>query len=240
MTNETATEMPQKRTGKGLAVLALGTFCVLITLGTWQLQRLAWKEGLIAERQSKLALAPIQVSIPLDAKPAPFRRVVVEGRFLHDKEIFVGPRSFRGRPGWHVVTPLQYRSGEIVLIDRGWVPQSRRDVEKRQSAQKTGFVSVVGISGWPRKLGYFEHQNAPEKNQWFRVAPDAMAAKLKLEQVAAYWIIADATANPGGFPIGGGGIKLPANNHLQYVLTWYGMALGLLVLSIVYWRQRRR
>ena len=240
MTNEPTTEMTQKRTGKGLAIIALGAFCVLIALGTWQLQRLSWKEGLIADRQAKLALAPIQVSSPLDVKPAAFRRVAVDGRFLHGKEVLVGPRSFRGRPGWHVITPLQYRSGEIVLIDRGWVPQSRREAVKRQSAQKAGFVSVVGIAGWPRQLGYFEHPNVPEKNQWFRVAPKAMADFLKLKKVAAYWVVADASPNPGGFPIGGGGLKMPANNHLQYVLTWYGMALGLLVLSLVYWRQRRQ
>jgi surfeit locus 1 family protein len=240
MTNEAAAHPPTKRTGKGLAVLAIGAFCILIGLGTWQLQRLEWKEGLIAERQAKLALAPIQIVQPGKTKPEAFRRVVVSGRFLHDKEAFVGPRSFRGRPGWHVVTPLEYPSGEIVLVDRGWVPEARKHPAKRQEAQRRGDVSIVGTAGLPRKLNHFEHANDPQKNQWFRVSPTEMAKKLQLQKVADYWVVAGASPNPGGFPIGGGGIRMPTNNHLQYVLTWYGMALGLLVIAAVYWWQGRR
>jgi surfeit locus 1 family protein len=240
MTNDVTTPSLSGRTGKGLAVIALGAFCVLIGMGTWQLQRLAWKEGLIADRQAKLALMPLHISTPLSSKPEAFRRVVVTGRFLHDKEIFVGPRSFRGSPGGHVITPLEYASGEIVFVDRGWVPETRKDPTKRQAAQKRGPVSIVGTASWPRKLNYFEHPNDPSKNQWFRVSPTEMAGSLKLQRVAAYWVVADASPNPGGFPIGGGGIRMPTNNHLQYVMTWYGMALGLLVLSFFYWWQGRR
>ena len=240
MTNDVTFQSLSGRTGKGLAVVAFGAFCVLIVMGTWQLQRLTWKEGLIADRQAKLALTPLQISKPLSSKPEAFRRVVARGRFLHDKEIFVGPRSFRGSPGGHIITPLKYASGEIVLVDRGWVPEARRDPAKRPEAQKQRAVSIVGTAGWPRKLNYFEHLNDPQKNQWFRVSPTEMAAKQKLQRVAAYWVVADASPNPGGFPLGGGGIRMPTNNHLQYVLTWYGMALGLLVLSIIYWWQGRR
>ena len=240
MTNRATANPPSKRTGKGLAVLAVGAFCILVGLGTWQLHRLAWKEGIIAERQATLALAPLQILQPRDTKPEAFRRVVVRGRFLHDKETFVGPLSFRGRSGWHVVTPLEYASGEIVLVDRGWVPFARRGVDKRQASQKLGAVSIVGTAGWPRKLGYFEPLNEPGKNQWFRMSPKAMAEKRKLQRVAAYWVVADASPNPGGFPLGDDGVRMPTNNHMQYVLTWFGMALGLLVLSIVYWWQGRR
>ena len=67
-----------------------------------------------------------------------------------------------------------------------------------------------------------------------------MAKKLGLKRVAAYRVTADATLKFQGFPIGGSGAKLPPNNHLGYALTWYGMAFGLLVLSIAYWWQGRR
>lgn len=180
MTNDVNTQSPNGRTGKGLAVIALGAFCVLIGMGTWQLQRLTWKQGLIADRQAKLALTPLQISTPLSSKPEAFRRVVVTGRFLHDKEIFVGPRSFRGSPGGHVITPLEYASGEIVFVDRGWVPETRKDPAKRQAAQKRGPVSIVGTASWPRKLNYFEHPNDPSKNQWFRVSPTEMAGVVEI------------------------------------------------------------
>jgi surfeit locus 1 family protein len=110
----------------------------------------------------------------------------------------------------------------------------------KRSALEIGDVVVIGVVGLPRKPGYFEPINAPGKDQWFRMEPTAMAKRLGLKRVAAYWVTADTTLKPKRFPIGVGGTHLPHNNHLGYALTWYGMALGLLLLSIAYWRQERR
>tara|TARA_Y100001934_G_scaffold192300_2_gene226780 strand:- start:36235 stop:36957 length:723 start_codon:yes stop_codon:yes gene_type:complete len=240
MTNEASTSSESTSSRVILAVLALGVFCILIGMGTWQLQRLAWKEDIIAQRLAKLSLPPVQILKPSHSNPESYRRVTIDGRFMYEKELFVGPKPFRGRPGWHVVTPLKHSSGELILVDRGWIPQELKSAAKRKKGHQTDFVSVVGVASWPRKSGYFEHENDPRKGQWFRVDPKAMAAQMRIEKVTPYWIISESLPKNKGYPIGGGGIKMPANNHFQYALTWYGMALGLVVLSIVYWRQRRR
>ena len=229
-----------KRTYKGLAIIAIGTFCVLAGLGTWQIHRLAWKEGLIAERQTKMVLPPLVISSLLTSKPPQFRRVQIRGRFLNKKKILIGPRSYRGNPGWHVVTPLEVSSGSIVLVNRGWVPGLSKGVAMKRTKPEFGQIFVIGITGWPRKLGYFEPVNVPEKNQWFRIEPTKMAKKLGLKRVAAYWVTADAPMKPRSFPIGGVENQLPHNNHLGYALTWYSMAFALLLLSIAYWWQGRR
>ena len=78
-----------KRPYKGLAIIAIGVFFVLVGLGTWQLNRLAWTEGLIAERQTKMSLPPLVISSPLTSKPQKFRRVEIRGRFLNKKNIFI-------------------------------------------------------------------------------------------------------------------------------------------------------
>lgn len=238
--SETEPRQKAKRTYKGLAIIAIGTFCVLTGLGTWQIHRLAWKEGLIAERQTKMALPPLVIFSLLPSKPPPFRRVEIRGRFLNNKKILIGPRSYRGNPGWHVVTPLKVSSGSIVLVNRGWVPGLSKEVAIKRVKPEFGEIFVIGITGWPRKLGYFEPVNVPEKNQWFRIEPNTMAKKLGLKRVAAYWVTAGAPRKPRGFPIGGIGNQLPQNNHLGYALTWYCMAFGLLLLSISYWWQGRR
>jgi len=238
--SEAEPKQKAKRTYKGLTIIAIGTFCVLIGLGTWQLHRLAWKEGLIAERQTKLALPPLVISSPLTSKPLQFRRVEIRGRFLNKKEVLIGPRSYRGSPGWHVVTPLELSSGSIVLVNRGWVPGLSKGVALQTTTPEFGDTRVVGITGWPRRLGYFAPENVPEKNQWFRIEPTTMAKKLGLKRVAAYWVTAVAPLKPIGFPIGGVGNQLPNNNHLSYALTWFFMAFGLLLLSIAYWWQGRR
>ncbi|MFL2668892.1 MAG: SURF1 family protein [Alphaproteobacteria bacterium] len=230
----------RKRPYKGLAIIAIGVFFVLVGLGTWQLHRLAWKEGLITERQTKMALPPLVISSPLTSKPLQFRRVEIRGRFLNKKKILIGPKSYRGSPGWHVVTPLELSSGSIVLVNRGWVPGLSKGVALKTTTPEFGDTRVVGITGWPRRLGYFAPENVPEKNQWFRIEPTTMAKKLGLKRVAAYWVTAVAPLKPIGFPIGGVGNQLPNNNHLSYALTWFFMAFGLLLLSIAYWWQGRR
>jgi len=230
----------RKRPYKGLAIIAIGVFFVLVGLGTWQLHRLAWKEGLITERQTKMALPPLVISAPLTSKPLQFRRVEIRGRFLNKKKILIGPKSYRGSPGWHVVTPLELSSGSIVLVNRGWVPGLSKGVALKTTTPEFGDTRVVGITRWPRRLGYFAPENVPEKNQWFRIEPTTMAKKLGLKRVAAYWVTAVAPLKPIGFPIGGVGNQLPNNNHLSYALTWFFMAFGLLLLSIAYWWQGRR
>ena len=229
-----------KEISKGLAIVAIGSLCILISLGSWQLHRITWKEGLISMRQAELARPPIPLKSPLTVKPVAFRRVEVRGRFLYKKEILVGPISYYGRAGWHIVTPLQLVSGDIVLVNRGWVPFAYKLDPHKPSKNKNLDLNVVGVVGWPRKVSYFDPLNVPEKSQWFRIEPIKMAKKLKLKAVAGYWISINKVNGKGRYPIGGVGIEVPSNNHLQYALTWYGMALGLIILSIVYWRQRRQ
>ena len=229
-----------KRPYKGLAIIAIGVFCVLVGLGTWQLHRLAWKEGLIKERQTKMALPPLVISSLLTSKPQKFRRVEIRGRFLNRKSVLIGPMSYRGSPGWQVVTPLELASGFTVLVNRGWVPGLSKGVALKKVIPELGDTRVVGITGWPRRLGYFEPENVPGKNQWFRIEPSTMAKAFGLKRVAAYWITAIAPLKPRGFPIGGVGNQLPSNNHLSYALTWFFIAFGLVLLSIAYWWQGRR
>ena len=100
----------------------------LIGLGTWQVQRLFWKEALIVERQAGFNAA----AVPLPRSEADlagilWQRVFIEGEYLHDRELYLAARSMRGNVGFHIVTPFLRDSGETVLINRGWVPRQRRD-----------------------------------------------------------------------------------------------------------------
>jgi surfeit locus 1 family protein len=222
----------------GLAVLAFAAFAMLVGLGTWQLDRRAWKQAHIAERSAMLARPPVELANGAAAAAvAEFRRVTLTGRFLHDHEVLIGPRARRGAPGWHVVTPLRLDSGRIVLVDRGWVPADRKDPAGRRAGQIAGPVTVVGVVRHPGQSGWFAPENEPAKGQWFRVDPAAMARQTGLPGVARYWVVAGDAPNPGGFPVGGGGIEMPPNNHLQYAVIWYGLAAALAVIAVVYWRR---
>lgn len=217
----------------------LGGICLLAGLGTWQLDRLAWKEALIVKRQAMLAAPPLTLNgVAEGTDVAPYRRVRVTGSFLHDKERVVGPRTRRGAVGWHMVTPLKLDDGGMVLVNRGWVPHNRKDPARRGERQGTGPVTVEGVVRKPSKRGYFAPDNEPANNQWFHIDPTALAQALGLSNVAPYWVIAGPAPNPGGYPKGGHGVTMPPNNHLQYAGTWFGLALVFAVCLVVYWRRK--
>ena len=133
----------EKEISISLVIVAIVSLCILISLGTWQLHRLNWKEDLISVRQAEAARQPIPLKSPLTVKPEPFRRIELRGRFLYTKEILVGPRSYHGSAGWHMVTPLRLISGEIVLVNRGWVPFSY----KRDPGQGKGALQRTARRG---------------------------------------------------------------------------------------------
>jgi len=222
-------------------VISIPCFLVALALGTWQVQRLHWKEGLIAERTAQLTATPV----PLPANPPPedpaldFRRVTVTGTFLHDKELYLAARSLRGNPGYDVVTPLRRDDGRVVLVDRGWVPPERKMPDKRAEGQVGGRVSIDGIARTRFRKGYFQPDNDVAKNVWFWIDLGAMGRATGVEPLPVL-IEAGADTTPGGTPKGGQTRIDLVNNHLSYVVTWYSVALTVAVIYVVWHRQREK
>lgn len=220
------------------SLAALFGIIVLLGLGTWQLQRLEWKEGLIAAYQARRAAPPIPLPDPI-ADPAALdnRPVRLRGRFLNDRELYLGARSYKGQVGFHVVTPFRLDDGRSVLVDRGWVPPDRRDPATRPQGQLAGTVEVTGLArvgGW-RGSDMFRPANQPEQNHWLWYDLPAMAARAGLDDaITAVYVAAAPRALPGGLPIGVlPGVSL-RNDHLQYAITWYTLAAALLVIYFLH------
>ena len=211
---------------------------LLVGLGAWQIQRLFWKLDLIEQIETRLA-APLAAlpSGPTDPTEWRYRRVFVEGVFRHDREIHLYAANTRGLPGFLVITPLEQPDGSIVFVNRGWVPDSRKDPGTRQTGQVQGPVRVVGIvrAPWPRHA--FVGKNLPERNVWFYGDIDAMAAHLGIRNYARVFVDADATPNPGGLPVGGQTRVRLSNNHLQYAITWFALAMVLTAMFVYAHRQ---
>jgi surfeit locus 1 family protein len=234
----------RRRFAPGLwpTVLTLLGLAALIGLGTWQVERLQWKQALIAERQGQLA-AP---AAPLPATAAEwrawdFRPVTVDGEFRHDLEQLFGVSAIEGRVGHHVLTPLVRPDGAAVLVDRGWVPSDRAHPAARREGQPTGQVRVTGIARYRsgEKPGWFTPDNQPEQGLWYWYDLATLQDRIGLELLPVV-VEADATPNPGGLPIGGQTRSELPNNHLQYAITWYGLAAGLLGVWIGFGLARGR
>ncbi len=217
---------------------ALG-FLLLLGLGTWQVQRLHWKEGLIAERQGALHAAPVPLPSTLsDARGLEFHPVKAEGEFLNQDELYLNAQSLRGEQGFHIITPFRLMDGAILLVDRGFVPTDRAAPATRQAGELQGRVIVTGLLRLPEGRGWFTPDNEPQRNSWFWIDLPAMAKAAGLAQVLPFYVDADATPNPGGWPQGGQTITDLPNNHLQYAITWYALALALVVVYIRFARRR--
>lgn len=214
---------------------------VMIGLCIWQVQRLYWKEGLIAERAARVAADP--VALPPaggDLSDMEYRRVRLEGTFLHDKELFLGARSMNGNVGYHVLTPFALTGGETVLVDRGWVPVERKAPERRAEGQVAGAQSLEGVARLAHGQAWMQPDNEPVNNMWFFVDPPAMAAASGVALRTDLYVDAGLAENPGLYPVGGQTrIELP-NDHLQYAVTWGLLAAALAVIYVLYHRKLER
>ncbi len=213
---------------------------ILLGLGTWQLQRLHWKEGLITQRAAMVAAPPIASPQTLaEAKVNQFRHVADDGLLLNDKEIFLAATSDPGEPGYLVLTPLLEAGGRIIFVNRGFVPLELKDGAKRSAGELSGMAHITGLLRVPpaQKPTFFLPDNRPDLNLWFWVDLPAMAKAAGVPDAAPFYIDADKTPNPGGWPKGGvTRLELP-NDHLQYAITWYALAVALIVIYVLYHRR---
>ena len=239
----------RRRAWTGLFIPAVLAFVVLIGLGTWQLQRKTWKEGLIAALDAQLAATPIALPPPaawseLDQQRDGYRHVTVSVEFDNANEalVFAAPSAFRPdvtSPGYWVFTPARLADGGIVIVNRGFVPEGRQHPISRPEGQLSGPLLIVGVMRWPEGRHWFTPNDEPAHNLWFSRDPQAIAAAKGLGSkdvgpVAPFYIEQESPAPPGGLPQPGKlVVKLP-DNHLQYALTWYGLAVVLVVIFAVW------
>jgi len=214
-----------------LTVLSLAAFALLIALGIWQIERRAWKLALI-DRVEQRVHAPAQ-PIPSPASwPAvsaindEYRHVSLAGRFLHDRETLVQAVTEEG-PGYWVLTPLERGDGTKVLVNRGFVPSDRRDASTRQGGNPDGQVEITGLLRITEPNGGFLRSNVPQHNRWYSRDVAAIAAARGLDNVAPFFVDADAGSQTAGGPIGGLTVVRFPNNHLIYALTWFALAFML-------------
>jgi surfeit locus 1 family protein len=228
-------------------LLAAAAFAVLVGLGTWQLQRLAWKEGLIARIEARAKAGPVSLPAALaqwrETGEVEYLRVRIEGRFRHAGERHLYALR-AGRAGWRIVTPLATGGGAIVLVDRGFVPNELKAPAARREGQVEGEVAIVGLARAPEVRGLFTPDNDAAANSWFWRDLDAMGRSVlgpdERQRLVPFFVEAEAAPVPGGWPQGGvTRLDLP-NRHLEYALTWYGLAAALAAVFTVFVLSRRR
>lgn len=224
-----ADRRPSRTSLIGLGAAALLVFGVLISLGTWQVERLIWKLDLIERVETRVHAPPVEAPGRQDwpgvtAADHEYRHVSVTGTFLNDRETLVTASTELG-PGYWVLVPLRRDDGTLVLINRGFVPTEQRDPASRPTAAVAGETTVTGLLRITEPEGMLLRSNDPAAGRWYSRDVAAIAAARGLSDVAPYFIDADAASGGPGLPVGGLTVIKFHNNHLVYALTWYGLAL---------------
>ena len=232
-----------RRTRSPLLLLLLGlpALAVLIGLGAWQYQRLQWKEALLATIAERIVAPPVPLSALVgmadQGQDFEYLPVAVSGRLLNDREQYF-LATYKGQSGWYVYVPALTESG-MVFVNRGFVPYDRRDPASRMEGQIETLDNAVGLARAPlfEKPSRLVPDNDPAKNTfyWKDLVQMTAAAELDPDTVLPFFIDLKAGGVPGGLPVGGvTQIDLP-NNHFQYMLTWWGLALGLAGVMLAWW-----
>jgi surfeit locus 1 family protein len=233
----------------GPAVAAVAAFALLIGLGVWQLERKAWKEELIDSIGRKLAAAPVDLPpaskwARLDRGEWEFRRVRFAGDLENDQEALVYTtgstlRTDTSGPGYWVFAPAMTGDGPVP-VNRGFVPLDRKEVASRIARQRSGSIDIVGVLRWPEARSWFTPHDDPAKNIWFVRDPLAIAAGKNWGPVSPFYVEQEAPVPPGGLPAPGKLKPNLPNNHLQYAITWFGLAAVLAgVFAVFAWGQVR-
>jgi len=225
----------------GFTLLCLPIFLLLAGLGVWQLERLQWKLGLIAQMTRNMAAAPIGLDAALAlGDRAQYRPVSVRGHFENDKEAYLFTTGPGGAPVYHVLTPFLLQDGRVMMVDRGYVPIALRDPASRRGSDPQEQMRVVGIWRAPDRPGPFTPAPDLKHRIWFARDLSGIATAEKLKLAAPAILEATASANRDSWPRGGQTrVNLP-NDHLQYALTWFLLAGALLVVYFVYHRAQGR
>ncbi|MFC5385261.1 SURF1 family protein [Aquamicrobium segne] len=247
-----SSEVPIRKKGGGRSwfafVLGLIVLAILLALGTWQVQRLAWKEGLLATIEQRMHAPPLGLrdaeQLFAQTGDVDYVPLSVQGTFLHE-----GERHFlatwNGQSGFYVYTPLKLEDGRFLLVNRGFVPYDKKDAASRAQGQIEGNVTITGLARNPlgEKPSSLIPDNDLAKNVFYWKDRDVMAATAGLPAgyvLVPFFLDADETPNPGGWPVGDVTIIALPNNHLGYAVTWYGLAAALVGVMVFARVGRRR
>jgi len=215
-----------------LAAAALTGIALLMSLGIWQLHRLAWKQQLIQRVAERINAPPVAAPGPaewasVNAQEHEYLRVRLQGRYRNDRETLVQAVTKLGAGFW-VMTPFKVDEGYTALINRGFISPSHRSAATRLQGQIEGETTVTGLLRMSEPKGGFLRANESATERWYSRDVGAISAARGLALSAPYFIDADAAApHIAGAPLGGLTVIAFPNNHLTYAITWFTLALML-------------
>lgn len=213
---------------------------LLLGLGVWQVERLGWKLGILAQIDRAEAAPAISLP-PADTAPEPFLKLRVQGRLdgAHSALFAAQVRDTPTGPqmGGQLIQPLLRDGAPPLLIDRGWVPASDTAIIAAPIDQPSGTVTIEGFVRVAEAPGWLSPKDDPGQRRFYALDPAAIGAALGLSQVAPFTLVAMGQPPAPRYPVPATALPRPPNNHLSYALTWFGLAAVLLAIFVLWSRK---
>ena len=218
------------RQNLSILIFGLAGFALLAGLGIWQVQRAGWKGAVLARIDSRITADPVPLPIRPDPQADRYLAVTVSGEMLAGEvPVLVSRRQFGA--GYRIIAPMRLDDGRMVLIDRGFVP-----AVDHHRARALGPMIVTGNLHWPDEVDGFTPEPDRKADIWFARDVPALAGELGTEPVL---VIARSRTddNIAPLPVDSAGIP---NDHLNYAVTWFGLALVWAAMTVLFMRRRAR
>lgn len=218
---------------KTVCAMAFVMFAVLVALGLWQMQRLAWKEDLIAKIETRRAMPAVPLPDKIEnPQEWEYRRVRVTGAFFREPRFLIRPRMHHGKVGYHLVMPLRIKFGGVIYVNRGWIS----DAELASLNTSGRYSKMEGVLRVPVK-GTFTPENDPVNDFWYWPDLDAMGEKAGKKSDYPM-ILTLLPAAEGVYPTGYEVTSHLRNNHRLYAAFWFSMALILAIIFVIYQKKQ--
>jgi surfeit locus 1 family protein len=228
------------RPGWPLTILVTVSLAILVTLGTWQVQRLQWKLDLIEQVEAGLAAEPVPLP-PGEAvmRSLDHRPMTATGTLRHDLAFAAGSAQKGGIPGARLIVPLERPDGVPILVDLGWIPEPVA-VHLGGGPEPVSTLRGTLYLDHPEAKPPFRPANQVDARRWFWMDTEALRAWTGMPDLAAATLVRTPDGIERTPPIADPPAMTLANDHLGYALTWYGLALGLLVIYFLMGRARAK
>ncbi|UTW58185.1 SURF1 family protein [Kordiimonas sp. SCSIO 12603] len=225
--------------GTGLTIATVISLIILSSLGTWQARKVGPKTAMLAQIEEGLTAEPIKLPVHVD-DPAQlnYRKVYFSGTHGSSEPLKLFGTNVDGKPGYYLYSPVKTTFGMAVLVNWGWIPMT----EDILPELPVGDVSITGVLRTSAEASSFTPANDPIGNAWYvaNVHEMADAFGLRTKEYYHFRVFSDQVGAKGGLPLGGQvRVDIP-NNHLQYTITWFGLAATLLAIYILFGLKRGR
>ena len=214
---------------KTFTLISIIISLICFSLSVWQVKRLKWKEDLISNIEKAYNTDSININkLTGDLKNFKFKNVYLEGIFINEKSMFLGPRVNKDQVGYHLISPFLLKDGRYILTNRGWLKEIIKIKEQKKEYLIKGILKESDIKN------VFTPKNNMEKNLWFYISTQQMSEFSEIKLVDNIFVDLIESNPSDKLTIINSSIPKIVNNHLQYAITWAILGLLFLVMNYIY------